>query len=81
MCTAVRTQEIRDVHALRTFFVQHSVHEEGIMRRSAFAVGRDSSFSAIESHIRVHKNIVNFAESILKLWGRFQQEINSSASN
>ena len=65
MRTAVRTQEIRDVQALKIFFVQHSVHEEAIMRRSDFTVGGDSNFSAIESHIRDHTNIVNFAESIL----------------
>ena len=65
MRTAVRTQEIRDVQALKISFVQHSVHEEAIMRRSDFTVGEDSNFSAIESHIRDHKNIVNFAESIL----------------
>ena len=65
MRTAVRTQEIGDVQALKIFFVQHSVHEESIMRRSGFTAGEDSNFSAIESHIRDHTNIVNFAESIL----------------
>ena len=65
MRTAVRTQEIGDVQALKIFFVQHSVHVESIMRRSGFTVGEDSNFSAIESHIRDHTNIVNFAESIL----------------
>ena len=48
MRTAVRTQEIRDVQALKISFVQHSVHEEAIMRRSDFTVGEDSNFSAID---------------------------------
>ena len=47
MRTAVRTQEIGDVQALKIFFVQHSVHEESIMRRSGFTVGEDSNFSAL----------------------------------
>jgi hemerythrin len=65
MRTAVRTQETRDVQALQIFFMQHSEHEEAIMRRSGFAAEREGNFSAIESHTRDHKNIVNFAESIL----------------
>ena len=65
MRTAVRTQETRDVQALQIFFMQHSEHEEAIMRRSGFAAERERNFSAIESHTRDHKNIVNFAESIL----------------
>ena len=40
MRTAVRTQEIRDVQALKISFVQHSVHEEAIMRRSDFTTGK-----------------------------------------
>jgi hemerythrin len=65
MRTAVRTQETRDVQALQIFFMQHSEHEEAIMRRSGFVAERERNFSAIESHTRDHKNIVNFAESIL----------------
>lgn len=35
------------------------------MRRSGFAAGGDSNFSAIDSHVRDHTNIANIAEPVL----------------
>jgi|MDTC01.1.fsa_nt_gb hypothetical protein len=35
------------------------------MRRSDFAAGGDSNFSAIDSHVRDHTNIANIAEPVL----------------
>ena len=67
MHTAIQNRDPSDVHALMTEFIEHTAHEEDLIRSSGFgSCGGNRNFSAVDSHALDHKAIARLGKSTIE---------------